>query len=149
MMTPQEKEQYFAQYWGQKAARYKGDPKIVNVDSGLMNCLECFENVQDNAYLELAAVKNITDDDARGVAEIYGLVCVSKITRTDNAILLQDGLYELRITFDGYIFARHNGEIYNIITLQAHHYLQSIGYAQSFRNYSIEDLINEGVLKLK
>lgn len=148
-MTPQEKEQYFAQYWGQNVARYKGDPKIVIVDSGLMNCLECFENVKDNAYLELAAVKNITDEDARGVAEIYGLACVSKITRIDNAILLQDGLYELRITFDGFIFARHNGEIYNIITLQAHQYLQGKGYAQSFRNYSVESLILEKVLKLK
>mgnify|MGYP003407557212 CR=1 FL=1 len=119
-MTTEEKEQYFAQYWGQNVMFHSGAVRM-NVDQNSIG--------YEKGFIELLSTENISDYDAIHVSNI-----MDSFTATHFLKALSSKEY--------YIKNIH-------ATAKAFDYLKEKGYALPFRQYSVQDLINEGVLKLK
>lgn len=118
-MIQEEKEQYFAQYWGQRVFKM-GKTSPVGIVAHLYI---------EEGYLELTNLKNISDEDAIAVSNML-------------EVFVAEHFITALITGDHYICRIKR-------SIHAYQYLQSKGYALPWRQYTVEDLINEGVLKLK
>ncbi len=138
-MTHQEREQYFAQYWGQKVLNTilkEGDYELVNV--------EFYEwDYKDGDHLLLTALKNISDEDAINVAKIFYPIAYSE------GFLKAGKEWVRQIFYKNGVNDEFNYSFLMEDMFRTYQYLQSKGYALPFRQYSVQDLINEGVLKLK
>lgn len=127
-----EKAQFFANYLEScqvKTVYENSSHTTLNSPKQIMTCkygqdFETNTKVKE-MYLLLKDLKDITDEDTQGIKRGY-------MGNYENATqLLQD--------FD----------VFGFLTLNEADILRSKGYAVPWRNYSVEDLINKGWVKIK
>lgn len=116
------KEIFFALYWGQKCAfmRRPHEPEYLEKVSDY--------SIAWVSYLELKPLSSISDEDA---SSLRGFINKG------------DFLFYLRKCKNQYNFIDSN------LSLGDLDYLRSKGYALPFHNLSVEDLIRYGWIKLK
>lgn len=129
-MTREEKEQYFAQYWGQKVGRFPFIPELVVVNSG--------KAIRQLLNIELTSIEYVSDEHAIELGIITGHD-KGKFTKAQ-LLILGSGLVEDYLTY---------GYFEELNEIKAIDFLRSKGYAVAFRSYSVDDLVKEGVLKLR
>lgn len=146
MTTPQstqEKAQYFAQYWGQFVLR------MPNNDDKL-RAIDWFKF--DNCWIELKPLSSITDEHIIECAKIF--------SGCPNISIQSKGHYQVTcdLDFSGWhgifkILYDKPSPIYYTNCINAYHlavfdFLRSKSYALAWRQYSVEQLIEMGWLKL-
>lgn len=127
--TLENKEKFFAQYWGQRILRYS----FWREDVESRDCK--FEEAVKNHYILLKPLSSITDEDAVEVAKIFNQHKIKAHYSDDSlkAYLIKEGKQ----------FA-FRCEHYVVI----YQYLQSKGYALPFMGLSVEQLVEYGWVKL-
>lgn len=133
-MTILEKEQYFAAHWSLDAFYDK------RVFAGFRHPVDrSTANVWIHGYLELTPLSNITDEDAIEVG--FGIKEHHK------------GNYKIEwpFSYDSHWKLFYNGDFQHegYLIPKDIDFLRSKRYALPWRHYTIEDLIKEGVLKLR
>ena len=140
---------FFAQYFHQEVWRFKDSEEDVLLLIGRNNLYDRI--ITDNDYLELKPLSNYTDEDAISVEEIWRKSdCrIEKYYKNvekykDEIIvgrnLIKYWLEECKLNFENRIDPR---TIQNITD-----YLRSKGYAVPFMEYSVEDLVKMGWVRL-
>lgn len=125
-MTPQERKQFFALYWGQKV---------------LYNDRLAGKNEELVYYFTLS--KKYFDHD-----DYLLLKPISSITYQDLILLGFDKYYEV-------VWCDENGYLGSLYTKSKEwdsnqvDIIRSLGYAIGWKNYNVEDLIKEGLIKLQ
>lgn len=161
-MTIEEKEQFFALYWGQEAYC---DPSIPN-RKFVINCntIQC---INVDGYLELKSLSNISDGDAIEVAKIVKRKYLSHYKEGQITFKVVREKHSVKVTFyynntfqieveinENSINNRDSREYGNGEYFYTHNqkevfdYLISKSYSISFRQYSVEDLVKKGIIKL-
>jgi hypothetical protein len=115
---------FFAQYWGVKCM-YVGGVGLVEIGTGGWNLRH------PDFFLELKPLSKLTDKDAIEVSKIWGSKVESKIL---------GNIISIRIGTKG------ESEVRNSIGVID--FLRSKGYALPFMEYSIEDLVSFGWVRL-
>lgn len=127
----EEKAQYFAQHWGQKVFKFRGaSMSPQKVGATYMSAYGV-----RNRYLLLTILSKITDEDALMCYNLHFKGYLDKDLRPD----------ESRVNFSKKHIVRPIEVCIPIVI----DYLRSKGYALPFRQYSVEQLIEKGWLKLK
>lgn len=152
-MTEQdEKAQFFALYWGQRVAANSARQYSPGwlVETPLLEVsTEPYEWKMKKWYLELTPLYLITDEDAIKVANICfndpNRMQMIKIGRHAIWYFFEVGLPVLNKIWTNEIDQSFgcNKMIY------VADYLRSKGYTLPWKNYSVEDLVNMGWVKLK
>lgn len=142
--STQEKAQYFAQYYGQWVFRH---PSIRNGGS-----IQFKGRALENGYLELKPLSSITDEHIIECAKIF--------SGCPNISIQSKGHYQVTcdLDFSGWhgifkILYDKPSPIYYTNCINAYHlavfdFLRSKSYALPWRQYSVEQLIEMGWLKL-
>lgn len=115
----QDKDRFFHQYYGVQVHR------LCMLD-GLK--FQPDNRIDDNDYLELTPLSDITDEDANVVGEICDFEMNPEYKREILSEHLQEGRLFPQETFD---------------------YLRSKGYALPWMGYSVEEMAQAGWIKLK
>ena len=134
-ITPEIKACIAALYYGQKIMQttIKHDPNNL---SGLMWVEPiAFKEEGSQYFLNVTPLQNITDEDAIEVAKIWGDDGQSKIANKVIASRILDENYKAYFPFS--------------TCFKIADYLRSRGYALPYMNYSVSDLVELGVFKLK
>lgn len=131
-ITNEIKARIFAQYY---YCQVLG--KYVNSDE-----LDAIENINpcEVDYIEITPIKDMSNEDAINVFNIIGIS--THLSDESKAIQCK----ELFTTND---FYTKQTNISASSYLKAFQYLQSKGYALSYMDYSVNDLVELGVYKLK
>lgn len=133
-MTKEEKEQYFACHYGQKVMMGNNAGSAVKVDRTWN-----WEHI--SFYLELAPLSSITDEDAVEVARV--------VHQADHFKTIKQGRRYVESVILS-IKQYHEGYYYPYMKcISVIDYLRSKGYALPWRGYSVDQLIEQGWLKLK
>ena len=121
--TLENKARFFAQYWGQHVLYFSSDflRKIDNLT---------LDSVENDDYLELKPLSQISDEDASKVCDLIFI--------TNNNLNIQQ-IKQIVILIES-----NNWNNYKIFD-----YLRSKGYALPYIDLSVEDLIEYGWIKLK
>lgn len=130
-ITPEIKLRIFAQYLGQVfvySNEYGNFKEIVEFG------YHTEKNIKENAKLLLKDIKNITDTDTRAIAELMGL-SQNLLDELQDPRLIS--AFKLRLPFK----IEQNVSVYQ--------YLQLKGYALSYAHYTADDLVTQGIYKLK
>lgn len=125
-VSVEEKAAYFAQYW------------LQNVLSNGIELGGVAGDCEGDLFLELTPLSAITDEDAIEVAKIEGSLFnndASNISRGRNIV--------------DWIFKEDTLSFLGSMSIEIADFLRYKGYAIPFRNYSVEQLIEMGWLKLK
>lgn len=121
VMTPAEKAQYFALYWGQEVVTNslweKGYKRVLNPH---LECISSFFGLNDGFFLLLRSIEQLTDDELKDISERLGFINTLSITERH--------MIESRMVSDT---------------------LRDMGIATPWKHYSIQDLIDNGVLKFE
>lgn len=123
------KSRFFAQYWGQKVMKknIEGLENFYSEPDGFIRSM-----TKDSLlFLELKSISNLSDNDAIKVSEIWGSKVHSKIL--GNIITIRIG-------------TKAESEVRNSIGVID--FLRSKGYALPFMEYSVDDLISFGWVRL-
>ena len=126
--TLENKARFFAQYFGQHVLYFSSDflRKIDNLT---------LDSVENDDYLELKPLSQISDEDAIEVAKlIYGNY---HIEQTFSVLSKDKAIYEIKYSIEK---ENHYLKFY---------YLSSKGYALPWMDLSVEDLVEYGWVKLK
>lgn len=115
---------FFAQYWGTKTM-YVGGVGLVEIGKGGWNLKH------PDLFLELKSISNLSGNDAIKVSEIWGSKVHSKIL--GNIITIRIG-------------TKAESEVRNSIGVID--FLRSKGYALPFMEYSVDDLISFGWVRI-
>jgi tRNA splicing endonuclease len=120
--TLENKAKFFAQYWGQHVLYFSSDflRKIDNLT---------LDSVENDDYLELKPLSQISDEDASKVCDLIFI--------TNNNLNIQQ-IKQIVILIES-----NNWNNYKIFD-----YLRSKGYALPYMDLSVEDLIEYGWIKL-
>ncbi len=129
------KEQFFSQYWGQKVLKLNPSIDTYEICAKHLYKLEKIIN-EGIAYLLLTDLTYIIDEDAIEVAKIMGF----------RESLKENGITFIKQLKTGITMTFNHHPLH---TLGMFQYLQEKGYAVPYRNYSINDLISMGWIKLK
>lgn len=121
-MRQEDREAFFALYWGQRVWRSPKTDKCYSVNVETLM-------ITNRDFLELRPLSSITDEHANQGAKIIG--CYSPG---------DDGSWYRRRILAPSFFE-------SVATLQETDYLRSKGYLVPFRHYSIQDLLELGVAK--
>lgn len=152
-MDNNEKAAYFAQYWGQNVliCTYQNTHNVKEVNGAYM-----LVN-QPDEHLLLTPLSAITDEDAIEVGKIlFGeKYSNGKCYSPENGESYYITVHipettinqSVELYFDGHLRNMNGYGLQNV--LQVYDYLRSKGYATPFRNYSVEQLIEMGWLKLR
>ena len=121
--TLENKAKFFAQYWGQYVLYFTSDflRKIDNLT---------LDSVENDDYLELKPLSQISDEDASKVCDLIFI--------TNNNLNIQQ-IKQIVILIES-----NNWNNYKIFD-----YLRSKGYALPWMDLSVEDLVEYGWIKLK
>lgn len=134
-LQQQDKAAFFAQYWGQFVAmveeRYKYEQ--YNVDMTTIGCVK---------YLRLKPLSAITDKDALKLSQILH-PCI-ELANVDHGKAIAESLTLFGICTNQEIGARFAWSIQYIAD-----FLRSRGYLIPFRNYSTDQILEMGWVKLK
>ena len=120
---------FFAQYWGTKTM-YVGGVGLVEIGTGGWNLKH------PDFFLQLKPLSKITNEDAVKIAQIFGM--------TEDLEFI--GIILCTTMFDN---SEKESEtvLYNS-NAKAVDYLRSKGYALPFMEYSVEDLVELGWVRL-
>lgn len=131
--TLENKAKFFAQYWGQHVLYFSSDflRKIDNLT---------LDSIENDDYLELKPLSQISDEDAIEVSKIFGLGHLSGAIKELILSIFRTSINDSGTT------SSTNG-IKN--WLHVFDYLRSKGYALHYIDLSVEDLIEYGWIKLK
>ena len=131
--TLENKAKFFAQYWGQYVLYFTSDflRKIDNLT---------LDSVENDDYLELKPLSQISDEDAIEVSKIFGLGHLSGAIKELILSIFRTSINDSGTT------SSTNG-IKN--WLHVFDYLRSKGYALPWMDLSVEDLVEYGWVKLK
>ena len=131
--TLENKAKFFAQYWGQYVLYFTSDflRKIDNLT---------LDSVENDDYLELKPLSQISDEDAIEVSKIFGLGHLSGAIKELILSIFRTSINDSGTT------SSTNG-IKN--WLHVFDYLRSKGYALPYMDLSVEDLVEYGWVKLK
>lgn len=122
-ITKQIRQKIFMLYWGQE------------VLSDGVNIGACVGDFDDNLYLELKSVDSLDYLEGHYVAELQDWQdCVMPI----KVEVLASIIFRVSVSF--------GLEKLNYKTMD---YLRSKGYAVPYLNWSVDDLIEEGIIKIK
>ena len=130
--TLENKAKFFAQYWGQEVL-------IANPHVNQKNPFKCeqpyiYHNT-DIAWLELTPLSQISDEDLEKCLKILG-------QRLD--------LESFRESFiEGLSNRDFYAQFYPVRAIEIADYLRSKGYALTYMDLSVEDLVEYGWVKLK
>jgi len=137
------KTRYFASYVGVanviinkdfkfKDKRYFIESKYIHVLTySLLNALNC----EHDYSIELKPLQSISDEDKKQLDLIE-----------DVADPYQDGYLSYGKTWEDLHY--NNGDFHRNLSIKSYQYLQSKGYALPYLNYSVEELVNKGWIKL-
>jgi len=133
-----EKARFFGQYYGQRVLciRSKEEPTLYVGFDDMQNNM-----VLDADYLLLKPLSSIDDADALEVLKICGI---------DHELEQYKDFYDMlkeQSNFMDYFFKAR--PLYFSEVILAYQYLQSKGYALPFLNYSVNQLVEKGWIKLK
>ena len=131
--TLENKARFFAQYYGQHVLYFSSDflRKIDNLT---------LDSVENDDYLELKPLSQISDEDAIEVSKIFGLGHLSGAIKELILSIFRTSINDSGTT------SSTNG-IKN--WLHVFDYLRSKGYALPWMDLSVEDLVEYGWVKLK
>ena len=131
--TLENKARFFAQYFGQHVLYFSSDflRKIDNLT---------LDSVENDDYLELKPLSQISDEDAIEVSKIFGLGHLSGAIKELILSIFRTSINDSGTT------SSTNG-IKN--WLHVFDYLRSKGYALPWMDLSVEDLVEYGWVKLK
>ena len=131
--TLENKARFFAQYFGQHVLYFSSD-FLRKIDNLTLNSIE------DDDYLELKPLSQISDEDAIEVSKIFGLGHLSGAIKELILSIFRTSINDSGTT------SSTNG-IKN--WLHVFDYLRSKGYALPWMDLSVEDLVEYGWVKLK
>lgn len=149
--TLENKAKFFAQYWGQKVFKYTRDGSLLT--EGIGNVLFIPESkAMSFSYLELKPLSQISNEDV-----IEGITYLYNITREELGEILEIKHYDTfsSITTIGigcnFKTSRsiHHWKGTKKIGSVESDYFRSKGYALSYMDLSVKDLIEYGWIKLK
>ena len=126
---------FYAQYYGQRVCYVKGPEYITAAGDVTANTL----NNPDPYILSLTSLADITDEDAIEVAYILG---------RDQLPLHHGKLFIKRLLGERFGNASDNCYL-SYTTIWCADYLRSKGYALPYRGYSVQELIEAGLIVLK
>lgn len=149
-ITPEIKEKIFALYFGQRVAKCEPEDVLLEVVGDIYDIPHL---VRMEWFIELKSLSTITNEDAIGVAKIMygpdgdfdiefnssGLTSVSPFglpCYTDTINICWDG----NISYE---------RAKSLQVIEATDYLRSKGYALPAFGYSVDELVEAGVFKLK
>lgn len=143
-MTVEAKARFFAQYWGQNILHRK-DGSYVSV---------CFLNPIGDRFLELTSLADITVEDAIEVAKLIGLSEGDfEVSHRPTDIHIEAYSQEFTLFFEdcSIYFNDFDTDSANtgIDYLSAYDFLRSRGYALPFMEWSVEQMVEAGWIKLK
>jgi hypothetical protein len=115
-----EKQQFFTQYWGQKVFYFEGVERNYIVNT--------FSIEYTRTYLLLRELKNITPEDAIELCNLIGMFS-------------EENLIAALISGDRYVKDFKDVQ-------KAVDFLRSKGYALPWRQYSVQELINNDWIKI-
>ena len=153
--TLENKAKFFAQYWGQHVLYFSSDflRKIDNLT---------LDSIENDDYLELKHISQISDEDAINVAKLVSPMLfegrgkngghyIDKSETWWYSVKHNGKTLMVDIDLDGYIFEYDEVEEYKrpSRSLIGTDYLRSKGYALPWMDLSVEDLIEYGWVKLK
>lgn len=136
IITPEIKKRIFAQYFG-NTYYYKNEFGYFKeqVEFGYNTNSHLEKKV---SFLHLTSLSNITDEDCNYIAN-------SDIVDFRNGLI---GSWDGKNQSELYDAVRNDIEYFSDY-VPIYHYLVSKGYALSYLDYSVEDLVELGVYKLK
>jgi len=137
-ITPEVRERIFALYWGQRIAMYKTDQSI-KFRIGASNF-----DLKNAASIELRSLADITDEEAKEVARILD-VSYSNHSYSSaffDLVGLADWLAEMISNNE---MVCHSLEL----LIQLIDYLRSIGIALPAFGFTVDELVEAGVFKIK
>jgi hypothetical protein len=117
---------FFAQYWGTKTM-YVGSVGLVEIGTGGWNLKH------PDFFLELKPTKRLTDNEAIELGKILNV-------KDDEVIGI--------LISDEFLNTMTNVKSGGVINLHAVDYLRSKGYAIPFMEYSVDELVNLGWVRL-
>ena len=127
-MTRKEKEEYFAQYWGQRVVScdtlYKGDIQPLNALT-MMTIFYPGNYEKHESKLILRPLESITDEEVSA---------------------MKFNSFKLASEYIEFIYSWPFGETWFQDEIDA---ARSLGIATPWRSYTVDDLIKQGVLKVK
>ena len=141
--TLENKAKFFAQYFGQHVLYFTYDflRKIDNLT---------LDSIENDDYLELKPLSHISNEDAielmrlkiesKGIVDIETIEIENKTLDGYTFIVKYKNWDDERV---GFVFNGHTNP------LSFYDYLRSKGYALSWMDLSVEDLVNYGWVKLK
>lgn len=151
-MTKEEKPQFFGLYHGQRVMKIDDSESIYTVEMIKFP-------MSESSYLLLKPLSSITDEDAIEVAKMAWKGSVKDTIRKANRIIVRmpdkvnpNQKFIISIWFDSgnTTVWEWNTEKYTRTFNQCAivDFLRSKCYAMPFKNYSVDDLIKEGLIKL-
>ena len=153
--TLENKAKFFAQYWGQHVLYFTSDflRKIDNLT---------LDSIENDDYLELKPLSQISDEDAINVAKLVSPMLfegrgkngghyIDKSETWWYSVKHNGKTLMVDIDLDGYIFEYDEVEEYKrpSHSLIGTDYLRSKAYALPYMDLSLEDLVEYGWIKLK
>lgn len=132
---------FMAQYFQQhvlKDRTYYPESNDFTLTLNLL-LLECIYVNPETFYLALKSVSDITDEDA-----LQG----SKLVGGASHLSDESQIFQFKQLFESPNFWTRQTNIPLVKSLRVFDYLRSKGYALPFREYSVEDLISFGWIKL-
>ena len=131
--TLENKAKFFAQYWGQYVLYFTSDflRKIDNLT---------LDSVENDDYLELKPLSQISDEDAIEVSKIFG---IGHLSGAIKELILS--IFRTSINDSGTTSSTNGIKNW----LHVFDYLRSKGYALPWMDLSVEDLVEYGWVKLK
>lgn len=131
-ITDNIKAKYFAlYYYRQVLGKYVNSDELAPIE--IMN--PCLVD-----YIELTKIEDISDDDA---IEVFNIIGIS------NHLSNESKAIQCKELFATNRFYNQQTNIPAIGYLRAFQYLQSKGYALPYLDYSVSDLVELGLIKLK
>lgn len=150
-MTQIEKEAFFALYWGQEVMIFEDEHQTFKV---IVQATSINNRQINKQYLQLKSIESITDEDLQMCH--YILFCENK----KEISFKEDGFFSYWTCNDSYVLneiiralgggqsdvTELNYDFYTILEL--FDFLRSKGYLLPFRQYSVEQLIESGIVKI-
>lgn len=149
----QDKAAFFAQYWGQRIRKWDGMPNYM----GLVSSTYMTKYATEGCYLELTPLSDITDEDAIEVAKIMGVKNSDFFTDQFSRFRDKDELNYALVgkSYMEYFLEENKWKaksvwyISQLSIVKSFDHLRSRGYLLPFRQYSTQQLLDMGWVKIK
>lgn len=166
-ITPEIKARIFANYWNQLVWKSSEYGLLLKVSAYNFDLAEKNGISLNDSYLELKQIKDITREDVKEVNDLFKFISpITNLELEPKRLILQfeSKQHKVIVSYsddtrlvifgDGSRIDKKETDFgENILTqtnyLKFYHLLQSKGYALPYMDYSVEDLVELGVYKLK